>query len=138
VPLRTLNGHGLIAGATGTGKTVSLQVITEQLSQKGVPVLVMDLKGDLSGLAAEGSTNKHIVKRHSFLEEEWSPGSFSIEMLSLAGKKGVKLRATVTEFGPILMAKILSLNDTQRTISSFSLAPAWGEDLSLEGWRSLY
>ena len=114
VPLRTLNRHGLISGATGTGKTVSLQVFAEQLSLHGIPVLMMDLKGDLSGLAAKGTTNKHIVKRYSFLTEDWNADDFSIEFLSLSEGKGSQLRATVTEFGPILIARVLNLNDTQR------------------------
>lgn len=116
IPLKTLNRHGLIAGATGTGKTVSLQVLAEQFSLKGIPVVLMDLKGDLSGLAAEGTNNKHIVKRHSFLTEDWSAGRFALELLSLSEEKGARLKATVTEFGPILMSKVLGLNDTQRGI----------------------
>lgn len=116
IPLKTLNRHGLIAGATGTGKTVSLQVLAEQFSAKGIPVVLMDLKGDLSGLAAAGATNKHIVKRHSFLIEDWSAKGFPLELLSLSDEPGVRLKATVTEFGPILMAKVLGLNDTQRGI----------------------
>lgn len=116
IPLRTLNRHGLISGATGTGKTVTLQVLAEQFSKNGIPTVLMDLKGDLSGLAASGSSNKHIVKRFSYLNEEWSPKGFSLELLSLAEGEGTKLKATVTEFGPVLMAKILDLNDTQRGI----------------------
>ena len=116
VPLRTLNRHGLIAGATGTGKTVTLQVLAEQFSLNGIPTVLMDLKGDLSGLAAEGSYNKHIVKRFSFLSDEWTPKSFPLELLSLSEGEGTKLKATITEFGPVLMAKILDLNDTQRGI----------------------
>lgn len=116
VPLKTLNRHGLISGATGTGKTVTLQILTEQFSLQGIPTVLMDLKGDLSGLAATGSSNKHIVKRFSYLTEEWSPKSFPLELLSLSEEEGTKLKATVTEFGPVLMAKILDLNDTQRGI----------------------
>jgi len=118
IPLKTLNRHGLIAGATGTGKTVSLQVLAEQFSNKGIPTVLMDLKGDLSGLAAEGSTNKHIVNRHSFLaeKEQWNSDRFPLEILSLSNEDGTRLKATVTEFGPILMAKILGLNEVQRGI----------------------
>jgi hypothetical protein len=116
IPLRTLNRHGLISGATGTGKTVTLQVLAEQFSLQGIPTVLMDLKGDLSGLAASGSSNKHIVKRFSYLSEEWAPKSFPLELLSLSQGEGAKLKATVTEFGPVLMAKILDLNDTQRGI----------------------
>ena len=116
VPLRTLNRHGLIAGATGTGKTVTLQVLAEQFSLQGIPVVLMDLKGDLSGLAASGTSNKHIVKRFSYLSEEWSSRDFPLELFSLSEGEGTKVKATVTEFGPVLMAKILDLNDTQRGI----------------------
>lgn len=116
VPLRTLNRHGLIAGATGTGKTVTLQVLAEQFSLNGIPTVLMDLKGDLSGLAATGTSNKHIVKRFSYLSDQWTSRSFPLELLSLSDGEGTKLKATVTEFGPVLMAKILDLNDTQRGI----------------------
>lgn len=131
IPLKTLNRHGLIAGATGTGKTVSLQVLAEQFSLKGIPVVLMDLKGDLSGLAAEGTNNKHIVKRHSFLTEEWTAGRFALELLSLSDEPGVRLKATVTEFGPILMAKVLGLNDTQRGILAVVFKYCDDNDLAL-------
>lgn len=116
IPLKTLNRHGLIAGATGTGKTVSLQVLAEQFSSQGIPVVLMDMKGDLSGLAAPGTSNKHIVKRHSFLNETFEAKGFPLEILTLSGSEGTQLKATVTEFGPVLMAKVLGLNDTQRGI----------------------
>ncbi|MFT6167552.1 MAG: DNA helicase HerA-like ATPase [Vicingaceae bacterium] len=131
IPLKTLNRHGLIAGATGTGKTVSLQVLAEQFSSKGIPVVLMDLKGDLSGLAAEGTTNKHIVKRHSYLSEAWTSGRFALELLSLSDEPGVRLKATVTEFGPILMAKVLGLNDTQRGILAVVFKYCDDNDLAL-------
>ncbi len=113
VPLRTLNRHGLIAGATGSGKTKTLQIIAEQLSAKGVPVLLMDIKGDLSGIAAPGTSNPKIEERHAKIGEPFVPGTSPVEFLSLSGEKGVRLRATVTEFGPVLFSKILDLNDTQ-------------------------
>lgn len=131
IPLKTLNRHGLIAGATGTGKTVSLQVLAEQFSAKGIPVVLMDLKGDLSGLAAEGTTNKHIVKRHSFLTEDWKAKASPLELLSLSDEPGVRLKATVTEFGPILMAKVLGLNDTQRGILAVVFKYCDDHDLAL-------
>lgn len=119
IPLKTMNRHGLIAGATGTGKTKTLQIVCEQLSNQGIPSLVMDVKGDLSGLAKSGdATNKHIVKRMSALELPYEATGFPVELLSLSDEKGVKLRATVTEFGPILLSKILGLNDTQEGILS--------------------
>jgi hypothetical protein len=116
IPLKSLTRHGLIAGATGTGKTKSLQVLAEQLSNQGVPSLVMDLKGDLSGLAQAGSNNKHVEWRHEMIGIPYEPGAKPVELLSLSSEKGVKLRATVSEFGPVLISKILDLNDTQSGI----------------------
>ena len=113
LPLKTMNRHGLIAGATGTGKTKTLQMISEYLSDASVPVLVMDIKGDLSGIAAIGSVNDKVNERYKKLDLTYSPALFPAELLSLSGKNGVKLRATVSEFGPILLTKILGLNDTQ-------------------------
>ncbi len=113
LPLKTLNRHGLIAGATGTGKTKTLQVISEALSDASIPVLMMDIKGDLSGIAAIGATNDKIVDRYQKLNMEFKPDLFPVELLTLTGKDGVHLRATVSEFGPVLLSKILELNDTQ-------------------------
>lgn len=113
LPLRTMNRHGLIAGATGTGKTKTLQVISEFLSDASVPVLLMDIKGDLSGIAAAGAMNDKLTERYQKLNLEYKPGAFPSELLSLTGKDGVRLRATVSEFGPVLLNKILGLNDTQ-------------------------
>ncbi len=113
LPLKTMNRHGLIAGATGTGKTKTLQVISEFLSDNSVPVLVMDIKGDLSGIAAMGSANDKIKDRYQKLGMEYKPALFPAELMTLTGQKGVHLRATVSEFGPVLLSKILELNDTQ-------------------------
>jgi uncharacterized protein len=113
LPLKTLNRHGLIAGATGTGKTKTLQVISEFLSDNSVPVLVMDIKGDLSGIAAMGVENDKLKDRYQKLNMEYKPALFPAELMTLTGQKGVHLRATVTEFGPVLLSKILELNDTQ-------------------------
>jgi len=113
LPLKTLNRHGLIAGATGTGKTKTLQMISEFLSDASVPVLLMDIKGDLSGIAATGSVNDKVTERYQKLALTYTPSSFPSELLSLSGKNGVRLRATVSEFGPVLLSKILGLNDTQ-------------------------
>src|SRR5687768_14016025 len=96
VPLRMLNRHGLIAGATGTGKTKTLQLMAEQLSAAGVPVFVADVKGDLSGLAAPGATNERITTRAADTGYTWSASAFPVEFLSLTGKKGAQLRATVS------------------------------------------
>lgn len=113
LPLRTLNRHGLIAGATGTGKTKTLQVLAEQLSLASVPVLMMDIKGDLSGIAAPSEGHPKIDERQQKIDIPWIGRSFPVELFSLSEEPGAKLRATVSEFGPVLMSKILGLNDTQ-------------------------
>jgi len=118
VPLRTMNRHGLIAGATGTGKTKTLQVISEQLSEKGVPVLVMDIKGDLSGIAKQGVEKPFITERHAKINLPYSVKGFPVELMSLSQQDGVRMRATVSEFGPVLFSRILDLNDTQAGILS--------------------
>ena len=116
LPLKTLNRHGLIAGATGTGKTVTLQIIAENMCAKGIPVLLMDLKGDLSGLAKAGTTNPKIEERHTAIGIPFTENGTSVEFLTLSKANGVKLRATVSEFGPVLFSKILNLNETQSGI----------------------
>jgi hypothetical protein len=118
VPLKTLNRHGLIAGATGTGKTKTLQIIIEQLSAKGVPSLVMDIKGDLSGVAVPGSSNPKIEERHQLLGFPHSVSGSPVEFMTLSSDMGLRLRATVTEFGPVLFSKILELNETQASVVS--------------------
>ena len=118
LPLKTLNRHGLIAGATGTGKTKTLQMISEFLSDASVPVLLMDIKGDLSGIAAMGEANDKVNSRYQLLQMPYSPALFAAELLTISGEKGVKLRATVSEFGPVLLSKILTLNDTQGGVVS--------------------
>ena len=115
-PLKTFNRHGLIAGATGTGKTKTLQVISEQLSQQGVSVLLMDIKGDLSGIAMPGTANPKIEERHQKIGTPWQAHGNPVEFLSLSGESGARLRATVSEFGPVLFSKILGLNDTQQGV----------------------
>lgn len=116
VPLRTMNRHGLICGATGSGKTKTLQVIAEQLSLKGVPVLMMDVKGDLSGLAAPGTVNEKIRERHARIGEAYEPQALPVELLTLSKEPGARLRATISEFGPVLLGRILELNDTQQSV----------------------
>ena len=113
LPLKTMNRHGLIAGATGTGKTKTLQGMAEGLSDASVPVLMMDIKGDLSGIAAAGTENDKIKDRLSKIGGTYKPSAFSVELLTLSEQKGARMRATVSEFGPILISKILGLNDTQ-------------------------
>ncbi|MFK7970466.1 MAG: helicase HerA-like domain-containing protein [Bacteroidia bacterium] len=116
VPLSTFNRHGLIAGATGTGKTKSLQVLAEQLSANSVPVVLMDIKGDLSGLAQASPGHRKIDERHAAIGMPFEAKAAPVELLSLSEEPGVRLRATVTEFGPVLFSKILGLNDTQSGI----------------------
>lgn len=112
-PLKTFNRHGLIAGATGTGKTKTLQGLAEQLSQKGVSVLVMDIKGDLSGVTQPGTPNPKIDERHAKIGIPWKPLSNPSEFLTISNEIGTRMRATVSEFGPVLLSKILELNDVQ-------------------------
>lgn len=113
IPLKTMNRHGLIAGATGTGKTKTLQMLAEGLSDASVPVLLMDIKGDLSGIAAAGTINDKITERCQKLNIEYKPTAYPADLLTLSNQKGARLRATVSEFGPVLLSKILGLNDTQ-------------------------
>ena len=118
IPLKTLNRHGLIAGATGTGKIKTLQVLAENLSDKGIPVMLMDLKGDLSGLAQPSPGHAKIDERHEKIGFPFEASSFPVEILSLSEQDGVKLRATVSEFGPVLLSRILDLSETQSGIVS--------------------
>lgn len=118
VPLKTMNRHGLIAGATGTGKTKTLQVIAEQLSLKGIPSVLMDLKGDLSGLAQPGEASDFILKRSEKIGVDYDPMGLPVELMSISDEKGVRLKATISEFGPVLISQILELNDTQSGIIS--------------------
>ena len=113
IPLRMMNRHGLITGATGTGKTRTLQLVAEQLSMAGVPVFMLDVKGDLSGLNKPGLSNTKIEERSAALGQPFAPQGFPIELYSLTGKNGAQMRGTVLEFGPILLSKILDLNETQ-------------------------
>jgi DNA helicase HerA-like ATPase len=118
IPLKTLNRHGLIAGATGTGKTKTIQVLSEQLSSFGIPVLMMDIKGDFSGVAKEGEEKDFIKERHSKLNIPYAVSSFPVELMTLSKQAGVRLRSTVSEFGPVLFSRILDLNDTQAGVVS--------------------
>jgi uncharacterized protein len=116
VPLAMMNRHGLIAGATGTGKTKTLQLLTEQLSAAGVPVVVADMKGDLSGLAQAGATSDRVTQRAKDTGDDWTGTAFPVEFVALGGLgTGVPIRATMTSFGPTLLAKVLELNDTQES-----------------------
>jgi len=113
LPLKMMNRHGLIAGATGTGKTRTLQLIAEQLSDAGVPVFMLDVKGDLSGLHQPGEPNPALVERGEALEWPFAPAGFPVELFSLSGKVGNPMRLTIEDFGPVLLGRILQLNDTQ-------------------------
>ncbi|KJD35367.1 ATPase [Tamlana sedimentorum] len=118
IPLKTMNRHGLIAGATGTGKTKSLQVLAENLSDKGVPVLLMDIKGDLSGIAQPSPGHAKIDERHEKIGLPFEAKQFPVEVLTLSEQNGVRLRATISEFGPVLLSRILDLTETQSGIIS--------------------
>ncbi|NLV77832.1 MAG: DUF853 family protein [Rhodococcus sp.] len=131
IPLATLNRHGLVAGATGTGKTKTLQVIAEQLSAAGVPVVMADVKGDLSGLTARGAPSDAITARAADTgDESWTPMGYPVEFYSLGtGGAGIPVRATVTAFGPILLSKVLGLNATQE--STLGLIFHWADTRGL-------
>ncbi|MBA3891241.1 MAG: DUF853 family protein [Gemmatimonadaceae bacterium] len=116
IPFEMMNRHGLVAGATGTGKTKTLQLMAEQLSRAGVPVFLADVKGDVSGMAAPGAPHPKISERASATGYAWNPEGFPVEFLSLTGKVGAQLRATVSSFGPLLLSKVLGLNDTQTSV----------------------
>jgi DNA double-strand break repair helicase HerA and related ATPase len=131
VPLAMFNRHGLVAGATGTGKTKSLQVLAEQLSDAGVPVFISDIKGDISGLAAAAALNDKITARAATVgDAEYAPRGFPVEFYTLdRGGTGVRLRASVHSFGPILLAKVMSLNETQQSV--LALAFKYADDHQL-------
>ena len=114
--LRMMSRHGLVTGATGSGKTRTLQLMAEQLSAVGVAVFMPDMKGDLSGMAKEGTVNDKIGDRVKALEIKYSPSGFPTEIYSLSGKLGAQMRATVTEFGPVLLGKVLELNEVQTSV----------------------
>ncbi|MBI3217592.1 MAG: DUF853 family protein [Mycobacterium sp.] len=130
IPLATVNRHGLVAGATGTGKTKSLQVMAEQLSAAGVPVLMADVKGDLSGLSRPGLAGEKVAERARDTGDDWVPTAFPVEFLSLGTTgRGVPVRATITSFGPILLSKVLRLNQTQE--STLGLIFHWADQKGL-------
>ena len=130
VPAAMCNRHGLIAGATGTGKTKTLQLMAEQLSAMGVPVFAADMKGDLSGLSRPGAASEGVTKRAAGLGIEWNPNGFPVTFLSLGGLgAGVPVRATISEFGPQLLAKVMDANETQA--SSLSLVFRYADDNGL-------
>ncbi|HWB40202.1 MAG TPA: helicase HerA-like domain-containing protein, partial [Gemmatimonadales bacterium] len=131
VPVAMMNRHGLVAGATGTGKTRTLQLLAEQLSAAGVPVFVADIKGDLSGLAVPGQSNDRIAGRANDIGWAWTAAGVPVEFVSLTGKLGVQLRATVSSFGPLLLGKALSLNETQTSVLTLVFKYADDSQLAL-------
>jgi len=138
VALSMLNRHGLIAGATGTGKTKTLQLMAGQLSKAGVPVFVADIKGDLTGLAAPGdATNAKLVERVVSLDWTFVPSGHPVEFLSLSGKLGAQVRATVHSFGPLLLGKVLDLNETQTSILALVFKYCDDNDLPLLDLKDL-
>ena len=137
IPLGLLNRHALVAGATGTGKTRTLQMLAEGLSNEGVPVFLADIKGDLTGLAEPGATSEKLAARLASTGQVWEGRSFPIELFSLGGGpqsgagaiNGTPIRTTVTEFGPILLSRVLDLNDTQT--SALQLVFHWADSQGL-------
>src|SRR5688500_16171532 len=116
IPLGMLNRHGLVAGATGTGKTVTLQLLAEQLSHAGVPVFAADIKGDLSGISVAAEGNDKIASRSAKVGHDWQGRGYPVEYYAIGGEgTGIPLRATMSSFGPTLLAKVLGLNDTQES-----------------------
>ncbi len=137
LPLATLNRHGLIAGATGTGKTKTLQIIAEQLSRQGVPTLLMDIKGDLSGIAVASGGHPKIDERHAAIGIPFGASGSPVELLTLSDEPGARLRATVVEFGPVLFSKMLDLNDTQSGIMAVVFKYAEDQGLPLLDLKDL-
>ena len=130
IPLSMFNRHGLVAGATGTGKTKTLQVLAEQLSAAGVPVFMPDIKGDLTGLAVSGEPNAKIQERARDTGDDWAPATVPVEFLSLNGQgTAIPVRATIDSFGPILLSKVLGLNETQE--STLGLIVHWADQRNL-------
>ena len=116
IPLGMLNRHGLVAGATGTGKTKTLQLMAEQLSANGVPVFAADIKGDLSGMSVPGEGGEKIASRAASVGQNWTATAYPVEFYALGGQgTGVPMRVTMTAFGPVLLSKVLGLNDTQES-----------------------
>lgn len=135
--LRMMTRHGLVTGATGSGKTRTLQVVAEQLSAAGVPVFMPDMKGDLSGIAKEAVANAKIEERAAALGIRYRPSNFPVELYSLSGQLGAQMRATVTEFGPVLLGKILSLNEVQTGVLNVLFKYADDKNLPIVDFKDL-
>jgi uncharacterized protein len=137
LPLRMMNRHGLITGATGSGKTRTLQLMAEQLSKAGVPVFMPDMKGDISGMAKAAVPNEKIHERAAALNYAYEPAEYPVELYSLSGNLGAQMRATVTEFGPVLLSKILELNDTQTGVLNILFKYADDRQLAIVDFADL-
>ncbi len=138
IPLAVLNRHGLVAGATGTGKTKTLQVMAEQLVEQGVPVFLADIKGDLSGIATPGQENDRLLARVRDIGQEWMPTGHPSEFYSLGGcGKGIPVRASISAFGPTLLAKVLGLNQTQESSLGLVFHYADSKQLWLDDLKDL-
>ncbi|MEV7774397.1 helicase HerA-like domain-containing protein [Kitasatospora sp. NPDC086791] len=138
IPLGVLNRHGLVAGATGTGKTKTLQLIAEQLSGQGVPVFLADIKGDVSGVAAPGTPSERTAARAAEVGQRWTARGCPAEFYALGGQgEGIPIRATVTSFGPLLLSKVLDLNETQESSLSLVFHYADGKGLELYDLKDL-
>jgi uncharacterized protein len=135
--LKMMNRHGLVTGATGSGKTRTLQLLAEQLSAAGISVFMPDMKGDISGMAKEGISNDKITERVNALGISYSPSGFPVELYSLSGKLGAQMRATVTEFGPVLLSKVLDLNEVQSGVLMILFKYADDKDLPIVDFNDL-
>ena len=138
IPLGVLNRHGLVAGATGTGKTKTLQLMAEQLAAQGVPVFLADIKGDLSGMASAGASNDRITARASDVGQQWTPTAYPCEFYALGGVgKGIPIRAAISSFGPMLLSKVLGLNATQESSLGLVFHYADSKQLWLDDLKDL-
>ncbi len=138
IPLGVLNRHGLVAGATGTGKTKTLQLMAEQLAAQGVPVFLADLKGDLSGMATPGLPNDKIAARSAEVGEDWTPTAYPCEFYALGGEgRGIPVRASISSFGPTLLSKVLRLNETQESSLGLVFHYADSKQLWLDDLKDL-
>jgi len=135
--LRFGNRHGLVAGATGTGKTVTLQVMAEGFSRAGVPVFAADVKGDLSGVAAAGAANDALVARAKSLGLTYEPDRFPVMFWDLFGEQGHPIRATISEMGPLLLARLMDLNDVQEGVLNIAFRVADEQGLLLLDMKDL-
>src|SRR5262245_7018741 len=135
--LALANRHGLVTGATGTGKTVTLQVLAEGFSNAGVPVFAADVKTDLSGIAAAGTLKPDIVARAKKMNFDYQPGAFPVVFWDLFGEQGHPIRATVSEMGPLLLARLMDLNETQEGVLNIAFRIADEEDLLLLDLKDL-